>query len=322
MTAALAVCDDAWTTVPHTVDAPSLDLIPPLVAVAGFGTGSAMSMQGERVLADWARSMRAEGLAERTVTEWPRIVVRACRHADTDPARLSTADLIDYMAALPSAGTRQTYFTALAAWHRWLHAAGHRADDPMGGLRRPRAPRGEPHPIATGHLDALLASGVRRRTRTAVLLAAYQGLRVHEIAKVRGQDVDLIAGRFRIVGKGGVEKWLPLHPVIAAEARRYPRRGFWFPSPTRPGQPIRRDSLSSVISRAMARCGVPGTAHSLRHWFGTELVRGGVNARVVQELMRHASLATTAIYTLVDDDQQRSAIHTLPRTTPPERTAS
>jgi integrase/recombinase XerD len=260
----------------------------------------------------WVQQMRAEGLAVRTVTEWPRVVLRAARWSAADPAELTAEQVIDYLAALPSAGTRQTYFTALHAWHRWLIGTGRRADNPLDGLRRPRAPRREAHPVATDHLTVLLQSGIRRRTRTAVLLCAYQGLRVHEAVKIRGEDVDLIGSRFRVAGKGGVDVWRPLHPLVAAEAKRYPRRGYWFPSPIHPNRPIRRESLSAVISRAMDRCGVPGTAHSLRHWLGTELLRSGANARTVQEVLRHASLATVQIYTLVDFDQQRAALLSLP----------
>lgn len=320
MTAALALREDDRPAVPHTVDVVSPDRLPPLVVLASSGTGSGMTTLGEKLLEDWTRRMRAEGLAERTVREWPRVVRRAAYLCATDPTAMTADQIIDYLAELPTASTRQTYFGALRAWHRWLVAHGIRADDPIADLRRPRVPRREAHPVATGHIEAVLASGIRRRTRTALLLCAVQGLRVHEAAKVRGEDVDLVGHRFRVVGKGGVDVWRPLHPLIAAEAKRYPRRGYWFPSHTRPGRPIRRESLSATLSRAMARVDVPGTAHSLRHWLATELLRAGVNARTVQELMRHASLSTLQIYTLVDLDQQRAALHLLPL--PTERTAS
>jgi site-specific recombinase XerD len=271
-----------------------------------------MTTDATTLLAHWSRRMRAEGLADRTTTERPRIIARAAAEAGAHPAQLTTAQLVDYLADLPSASTRQTYYGALTAWHQWLLAEDIRADNPMVGLRRPRAPRRTAHPVSTTHIDRLLRSGIRRRTRTAVLLCAYQGLRVHEAAKVRGQDVDLLAHTLRVVGKGGGEEVLPLHPIIAAEAAVYPRRGYWFPSHSRPGRPVRGASLSSAISRAMERASIPGTAHSLRHWHATELVRSGVNARVIQTLMRHASLATMQIYTLVDRDQQRAALHLLP----------
>lgn len=176
--------------------------------------------------------------------------------------------------------------------------------------------------MATSHIELLLASGIRGRTRTAVLLCAYQGLRVHEAAKVRGEDVDLVARTLRVIGKGGVDDTVPLHPLVAAEAAFYPRRGWWFPSHTRPGHPIRRESLSCAISRAMKRAGVPGTAHSLRHWLATELTSANVNARVAQTLMRHASPATMAIYAEVRREQQLGALLRLPLVRPrPERIA-
>ena len=91
-----------------------------------------------------------------------------------------------------------------------------------------------------------------------------------------------------------------------------PAIDWWFPSPLDPGRPIRRDSVSTAIGQVMRRAGVDGTAHQLRHWYATELLHSGTDIRVVQTLMRHASLATTAQYAAVDDDQQREAVHRLP----------
>lgn len=320
--AAVTFRDEQASQVPLPGDTPSPTRFAALVALPSAGTQSPMSDDADDGHLDtWVRRMRAEGLADRTVTDRPAIVRRAASAMGATPTAFTTDQLVEYLAYLPTAGTRQTYFSALRSWHLWLVARGLRADDPMADLRRPRAPRRRPHPVSTGNLDRFLNSGIRGRTRTAALLCSYQGLRVHEAAKIRGEDIDLVSETLRVVGKGGVEEILPLHQVIAAEAKRYPQRGYWFPSHTRPGRPIRATSLSSGLSRAMHRAGVPGSAHSLRHWHATELVRSGVNARIVQTLMRHASLATTAIYVEVDDDQQRAALRLLP-TTPAERTAS
>ncbi|NUP83862.1 MAG: tyrosine-type recombinase/integrase [Nonomuraea sp.] len=257
--------------------------------------------------------MRAEGLSTRTITERPRIVRRAARSLGADPLAFTTDDLVAYLAELPSSATKQTYYSALRAWHTWLQVCGVRDDDPLTGVRRPRVPRRRPRPVATGHLDLLLDSGIRGRTRTVVLLCSYQGLRVHEAAKIRGEDVDLISMTLRVVGKGAVDEVVPLHPLIAAEAAKYPRRGYWFPSYVRPGRPVRRESLSAVISRAMKRLGIPGTAHSLRHWYATQLLEeAGADLRTVQTLLRHASLATTQIYTEVNPARQRAAAERLP----------
>jgi len=150
-------------------------------------------------------------------------------------------------------------------------------------------------------------------TRSKILLAAYAGLRASEIAAMHGRWVDRVAGTVRVHGKGGSDDVIPLHPVLLDEAEHYPSRGYWFPSPYRLGMPVKGASVSNVISDAFARIGVDATAHQLRHWFGSSLIEGGVDIRVVQELMRHRSLNTTAIYTRVPDTQRREALSALPR---------
>lgn len=292
-----------------------------LVSMLGDDTESvdlrAESMRdADRALDSWVLQMRAEGLAKRTIVERPRIVRRAARACGRDPASFTRDDLLAYIADLPSPATRQTYFSALRAWHLWLFAEGKRPDDPMLRMKRPRAPRRTPHPVATGHIDKLLSSGIRGRTRTAVLLCSYQGLRVHEAAKIRGEDVDLISQTLRVVGKGGLDEVIPLHPLIATEADKYPNRGYWFPSYSKPGKPVQGMSLSACISRAMRRAGISASAHSLRHWYATELLEAGADVRTVQTLLRHASLATTALYLKVNPQRQRAAVHALPRPGP------
>ena len=151
-----------------------------------------------------------------------------------------------------------------------------------------------------------------------VLLAAYAGLRVSEIAGIRGEDVDTIINSISILGKGGKRRHLPLHPLLQSAARTMPPRTWWFPSWTgnyryRAGGPMLANSVSACISRAMDRAGVPGTPHALRHWFGSALRESGVDSLVIKELMGHESLATTAIYVKVPVRQCIEAVESLPR---------
>jgi site-specific recombinase XerD len=266
----------------------------------------------DRVLTAWQLQMRAEGLADRTITERRRIIERAAAAMDCEALDMTTPGILAWLASLTRANTRGTYYSALRAWHLWLTRVGHRDDNPMALIKAPRVPRRVPRPVANAHLEQLLGSRMHRRTRVMVHLAAYLGLRVHEVAAVRGEDVDLLAYTIRVRGKGGTDDLLPLHPEVVADARTMPRTGWWFPSPKHADDHIAATSVSDILSRAMRRAEVPGTAHQLRHWFGTELVRSGTDVRVVQELMRHASLATTAIYVAVDDGQRRDAVHRLP----------
>lgn len=209
-----------------------------------------------------------------------------------------------------SGWTQATYFSSLRAFFGWAHKMGLRTDDPMLPVTRPRLPRSAPRPVTTQALEEAYAAA-HRRARVYILLAAYAGLRVHEIAKVRGEDVDRDEGTFRVIGKGGVEAVIPAHPRLLTGTRGCPDAGFWFPAAD--GH-VAAGSVSQTIGRAFARAGHPDvTAHQLRHWFGTNVLRSaGGNLRVAQELLRHASPATTAIYTLVEDRERREAVQRLP----------
>lgn len=266
---------------------------------------------------DWVLWMQARGMSKRTVSERPAMIERVAKASDVSPDVLSSRQVLTYLARSGvSQSTRANYHVALSAWFKWLVEQGHREDDPMARVPRPKIPRRRPRPVETAHLERLLASRMHRRTRTMILLAAFQGLRVHEVAKVKGEDIDLIGERLYVIGKGGVDEWLPLHPRIAREARSYPRKGYWFTTyignAERQVGPVLAASVSRIISVAMTRAGIPGSAHALRHWYGTQLVRGGADLRTAQTLLRHASLATTQIYVAVGEDRRIAAVSRLP----------
>jgi integrase/recombinase XerD len=129
--------------------------------------------------------------------------------------------------------------------------------------------------------------------------------------KVAGEDVDPVAGTLRVVGKGNVEASLPLHPKIGALAEHYPRKGFWFPGRT--DGHVSGPWAGQCIVAAFALAGHSASAHMLRHWYGTHVLRAaGGNLLVAQQLLRHASPATTAIYCLVEDSARTAAVLALP----------
>lgn len=267
----------------------------------------------DQLITIWQTNMQAEGLSERTWTDWPAIVRRAAAFTNQHPAQFDYAGLNAFLASYRNANTKATYYRGLAAWSAWLVHRGHREDDPMAAIKPPKVPRGVPHPTTTAGLERLLASRLHKRTRAMILLGAYQGLRVHEIARVRAEDLDHDEQTLRVVGKGGVDALLPLHELVAAAAVGMPRRGWWFPSHVDKKRPVHSGSVSWTISKAMDRAGVRGSAHSLRHWYATALLRAGADAVTVQQLLRHASLATTQIYTQVDVTQMRAAGERLPQ---------
>lgn len=259
--------------------------------------------------------MRAQGLSERTVAERRRIVSQAADATGADPGGLDPDAVTAWLAGLPGAGTRSAYAAALRAWTRWLTATGRVEEDAMETVPRPRTPHYRPRPVTAEQVRAVLDQRLRRDTRTKVVLAAYAGLRAHEIAKVRGEDVDAEAGTLHVIGKGGRDDLLPAHPMVLEAAAHHPGRGWWFPSPTGAGRPVTPRSVGDAVAQALRRAGVDATAHQLRHFFATELLRTGTDCRIVQTLMRHESLSTTGRYLGVDEDQQRAALRGLTDTT-------
>lgn len=262
----------------------------------------------------WGREMRALQRSPRTIGERTRCVYWFSAAAGVDPLALTADDILavlDQLDVCPA--TVGSYLSHLRAWFRWCEQAGLRAGDPTIRVGSPVVAAREPRPISDEHARILsLDESMRPATRAKVILGMYAGLRVSEIARVRGRDLDLISGTIEVNGKGGKRVTLPLHPLAADLAAVMPRRGWWFPSPVDLSRPIGRTSCSDGIRRAMHRLGVPGSGHQLRHWFASSLLANGVDVRVVQTLMRHASLATTAIYTRVDPGMQRAALERLP----------
>lgn len=268
-------------------------------------------------VAEWRTWLQAAGRSSRTVEEWTRNVERFARESGADPETATHGDIADWLSSHDgtrrrqwSTATKATYHSTLSAWFGWLVRMEYRTDNPILKVGRPHVPVGVPHPVADAHMPALLGTRMHAKTRVMILLCALAGLRVHEVAKIRGEDIDLVVGTIAVNGKGGVRRVLPMAPQLVEIARRMPRRGFWFPTDSVMGH-IRSQSVSTVISNVMRRAGIPGTAHSLRHWYATTLVDDGTDLRTVQELLRHASLATTQIYTRVSDERRRAAVDKL-----------
>lgn len=209
-----------------------------------------------------------------------------------------------------SPNTRYAYHWHLKTFSEWLVITRQREDSPMAALPRPKMRKRPPRPVPSDALPSILANVPNDRVRMMILLAALQGLRVHEIAKIHANDVDTHDGAIEVLGKGGKVALLPLHDEVRAAmlSEQIPSAGYWFPSNRRAGQPIQAAAVSKAVGKVMAAAGVPGTPHALRHFFGTQLVRSGVNLRVVQELMRHTSIATTQGYIEVQGSEMRAAL--------------
>lgn len=260
--------------------------------------------------ADWEVWQYAQRLSTVTITERLRVLLRFLTDTQVQPIHAQAIDIVRWLADHDewSDSTAATYTSYLAAWFKWLQIVDRRGDNPMIKVGSPKVPEREPRPIADSDVPKLLATRMWGSTRVMILLALLAGLRAHEIAKVRGEDFDLAARLLWVKGKGRKLKSIPLHPILIEVAGQMPATGWWFEMRGHPSEHIYSKSVSDIVNRAMRRAGVKGTCHSLRHWYATSLLDDGHDIRVVQELMRHKSIASTQLYTRVSDQRQRDAI--------------
>lgn len=271
-------------------------------------------MDHERLLRDFADFQRGEGLAATTIRNRESVLRGVVAFTERPLLELTTADLRRYLGREIGNGSRRTYGINLRAFYAYAVAEGLRDDDPTDRLGKVRTQRGTPRPFADVDVDRMLSSGAYRRTRAMILLGEYQGFRVSSIAAVHGHDIDLVSMTIRTVGKGGKERTLPLHHIIAELAETMPPDDWWFPARGGRSGHVLPSSVTDRITRAKKRAGITNprlTPHSLRHKFGTDLVEEGVDIRVVQEVMMHATLSSTEIYTAVSERLKREAIQAL-----------
>ena len=206
----------------------------------------------------------------------------------------------------------------LSALKAFIAFARQQAGDPDPArprLRGPRLKKGLPRPVTPDEavnladgVDALAGTDwIGARDRAVLLLMYGSGLRIAEALSLTGRDAAL-GEVLQVTGKGGKQRVVPILPITRAAVADYART---CPYPLAPSEPLFRGAkggpLSPVmVQRAMAQArralGLPDTAtpHALRHSFATHLLSAGADLRSLQELLGHASLGSTQIYTRVD----------------------
>jgi integrase/recombinase XerD len=301
-------------------------------------------MRLDRAVDAYLRHVSIErGLSDHTVAAYRRDLggyvawLAQAGVVDTDEV---TADLIARFAAQRASAQPAAAASSLArlqssvrGLHRFLAREGIRADDPSGRLRPPKAPQRLPKALTIDQIEQLLdASGpapgadapsevIGMRDRALLELLYATGARVSEVIEL---DVDDLASGdvVRVRGKGSKERVIPVgsfaraaldayliraRPELSTRGRATPRLFLGAR-----GAPLSRQSAWLIIQQAADRAQLTANVspHTLRHSFATHLLQGGADVRVVQELLGHASVATTQIYTHVSVDALRDVYAT------------
>src|SRR6476660_2748856 len=297
---------------------PTLPSVPPTSAV-------------ERAVRGWLNHLDVErGVSANTLASYRRDLARYTAYLDDrgvrEPAEVTEAQVADFLATLRegtadhkplAASSAARTLVAVRGFHRFLVLEGDSAQDPAGAVSPPRPPSRLPKAISVEDVERLLSAAavgdtpaaLRDRALLEVLYGA--GARISEAVGLDIDDVDADEGVVRLFGKGSKERIVPLGSYAADAIGAYLVRGRPAFAGKGRGTPavflnqrggrLSRQSAWAVMRAAAERAQLSGhvSPHTLRHSFATHLLDGGADVRVVQELLGHASVTTTQIYTLV-----------------------
>lgn len=261
----------------------------------------------------------------RTVEAYGRDLARLSEFLGKPIAKATVDELERYTAQLRADGLAATTIARRTAasrtFFRHLQLLGVRDDNPAAELKLPRRARKLPRTLSPGEAERLIAAanGITPRAlrdRALVELLYGAGLRVSEAVGIEKGGIDLDDRLVRVIGKGGKERIVPVGRPAVDALRRYLARGRpYLDRRHRPelflnakGGGLTRTGAFLILRRLAEVAGLePGRVHPhlLRHSFATHLLEGGADLRSVQELLGHADLGTTELYTHVSDRRRR-----------------
>jgi len=241
----------------------------------------------------------------------------------TDPTAATREDVTAFVASLRARGLApasvERKVAAIKGFHKFLVREGITENHPTARLPLPKVPERLPDVVSIDQIDRLLAqpfpdspTGMRDR---AILETLYGcGLRVSELTGLDTTDLDLNEGFVRVFGKGSKERLVPIGGVASVALDAYLKHGRRFLRATRSlsssesavflnqrGGRLSRQSVFVLVRSYGARVGLESLhPHTLRHSFATHMLEGGADLRALQEMLGHADISTTQVYTHVD----------------------
>ncbi len=264
------------------------------------------------------------GLSPLTVSaygrELERFITFAVMKGRNDPSSVGADDVRDYVFHLGDVGLGSSSVSraqsALRTYFSFLVEEGVLESDPTEGLQSPRVARPLPEVLDAAAVAALLEaprldSSVHWRDRAILEFLYATGVRVSELVGLLLTNLDLEEGLCTVFGKGSKERMVPLGRPACAALSRYLHevrpalekgkgRGYVFLNQR--GRPLSRTAVWKIVKAAARLAGIEGSVspHVLRHTYATHLLEGGADLVAVQELLGHADISTTQIYTHLD----------------------
>ena len=307
------------------------------IAPSRTATGGQPSERYEALVLDFLAHLEFErGLSRNTLAAYRTDLLQFGRflaERERDATSAEPSDLSDFLADLaqgdgngrPPCSTATVHRKAacLRSFYRHLRREEAIEDDPAARLQTPRRGRKLPEVLSYAEVQRLLAQPrgddpTTFRDRALLELMYASGLRASETISLEIQDVDLEQGVVRARGKGSKERLVPVGGKAVAAARAYLRAGRpkLVSSPEERklflnfrGGPLTRQGLYKIVLRHAESAGLGDrmSPHTLRHSFATHLLTGGCDLRSVQEMLGHADLSTTQLYTHLSGEEIKEA---------------
>ncbi len=276
-----------------------------------------------QLLQDYLQHLKLErGLSANSVASYGRDIRDFLSFARvTDPTKLQTAAINRYIDNLNKAGRKPSTIarkiSSLKRFLGYLRDNGVIKENPAAPLSAPRIVRYHPHYLSPPEIASILdaidtSTDLGKRDRAVIELLYGSGLRITELINLKISDIEFEAGFIRVTGKGDKERLVPLGDYARRAIDNYlesrHRHKFAAKSNTlfinKIGDALSRVSLWKLIRRAASRAGIAKrvTPHTFRHSFATHMLEGGADLRIVQEMLGHADISTTQIYTTIDRD--------------------
>ncbi|MDB5645630.1 MAG: tyrosine recombinase XerD [Methylobacterium sp.] len=291
-------------------------------------------LPGEGLIRDYLDMLAAErGAAANTLSAYRRDLadyLGALARGGHDPLAMEAGPLRAYLADLDtrglSAASAARRLSCIRGFHRFLYAEGLAEDDPSAPIGGPRRVRALPKVLSVAEVDRLLAvareaaAGDARGTRMLCLIELLYatGLRVSELVALPRAAASTKERYLVVKGKGGRERLVPLTEIARTAMRDHLANlsvdGPWlFPADSESGH-LTRQSFARDLKGAASAAGLRAdrvSPHVLRHAFASHLLQNGADLRIVQELLGHADISTTQIYTHVLDERLKSMVRDL-----------
>jgi integrase/recombinase XerD len=237
-----------------------------------------------------------------TIDIYVRAVAKFATFHSRSPDQLGPEEVRSYQLHLLKRGTSWSLFNQTVCALRFLYLVTLRRNWPLDRLPYGKRPKRLPRVLSQEEVMRLLDAVDRPLCKLALTTAYAGGLRIYEVTHLRIENIDSARMLIHVIGKGDKERVVPLSHVLLGSLREYwrtyrPARP-WLFAKGGAGRPISTKTVEKACRRACRTAGLSkhATPHTLRHSFATHLLEAGTDIRIVQALLGHAQLSTTAIY--------------------------